>query len=62
MELEIDKGWIAALKLPSLLGKRVEVVIDYDNHMCCQLYLDTGHGFTACPGYEAPRHKSPPPR
>ena len=48
IELKIDKGWIATLELPNLSGRRVKVVIDYDDYMCCQLYFDTFHGISNC--------------
>ena len=48
VKLEVDKGWIATLKLPNLLGCKVELIIDYKDHMCCTLCFDTNHGFADC--------------
>ena len=49
VELETDKGWIAMLELPNLLGRKVEVVVNYDDHMCCTICYKTGHRSNLCP-------------
>ena len=49
VELEVDKGWIASLELPNLLGRRVEVIIHYDDSMRCNICFGTSHRGVDCP-------------
>lgn len=55
VEMELDKGWIASLQLPNLLNRPVEVIIDYDDPMCCKSCFDPSHESSLCPSTDRPR-------